>query len=139
MMGEPAWKVGERENRKQYSLEKDAHIGEAGTDGIGEWLVVEYKLREKLPQWIEDALRQAEARAKPNQLAATRLHKKGRRRSEDWWVIRDKTMEDWFGGECQSAHQKAMLDMAKQRSSPPCYDEAYWEAMETMAKEESDV
>jgi len=34
-MPEAAWKVGERANRKQYSLEKDAHIGEAGTDGTG--------------------------------------------------------------------------------------------------------
>lgn len=115
-MPEAAWKVGERANRKQYSLEKDAHIGEAGTDGTGEWLVVEYKFRKKLPQWIENALKQAEVRAKPNQLAAARLHQKGRRRSQDLWIIRDKTMQDWFGGCSQSAHQKMMLEMAKEES-----------------------
>lgn len=142
-MGEAYFKRCERELRRRWQGERAVHLGEEGADGYNGWLRWELKCRKHLPIWIYFALAQARIGMKPNELSVAVLKEKGGTWKEALVVMRLEDFEDWFGGCSQSAHQKMMLEMAKEESkqvsAPPCYDEAYWEAMEEMAKEESDV
>jgi hypothetical protein len=51
-------------------------------------LSIECKSRKKLPAWIEDAMRQAEASAMYGQLPMAVLHQDGRRYTESLVVVR---------------------------------------------------
>ncbi len=51
-------------------------------------LSIEAKSRKKLPAWIEDAMKQAEASAKDGQLPVAVLHQDGRRYAESLVVLR---------------------------------------------------
>jgi Holliday junction resolvase len=51
-----------------------------------ECLSIEVKSRKKLPAWIEDAMKQAEASAKNGQLPVTVLHQDGRKYRDSFVV-----------------------------------------------------
>jgi hypothetical protein len=60
---------------------------------------IEVKSRKKLPAWIEDALRQAEASARDGQLSVAVLHHDGRRYSDCLVVLRLKDFVRSMRGE----------------------------------------
>jgi len=62
------------------------------------WLSIEAKHRRQLPAWIEDAMAQASAAARSDQLPIAVLHAKGRRHVHDLVVVRLGDWLDWFGG-----------------------------------------
>ena len=116
VMGESYWKRCERELRKRWQGERAVHLGEKGANGYSGWLRWELKCRERLPQWIVDAWLQANIGRKSNELGVVILKQKYWSWADAFVVIKLADFEDWFGGECQSAHQKAMLKMAKEES-----------------------
>ena len=61
------------------------------------WLAVEVKHRRTLPQWLLDALRQAEQAATPEQLPVVVLHQRGQRYADSLVVVRLKAFREWFG------------------------------------------
>ena len=63
------------------------------------WLSVEVKHRKRLPAWIEDAMTQARASARSDQLPVAVLHESGRRHSENLVLVRLADFRDWFGSE----------------------------------------
>ena len=67
-------------------------------DVQSDWLAVEVKYRQKMPKWIEDAMRQACFGASPNQLPIVVVHKEGERRRKDLVIMRLGDFLDWFGG-----------------------------------------
>ncbi|ARA92352.1 hypothetical protein AWN76_003645 [Rhodothermaceae bacterium RA] len=69
-------------------------------DVAHDWLAIEVKHRRKLPGWIEDAMRQAEAAAREDQLPVAILHERGRRHDEDLVVLRLRDFEAWLGSGC---------------------------------------
>lgn len=66
-------------------------------DVTGEWVVAECKEREQLPQWLEDALLQAEGHARDGQLPIVVLHQKRRHQKNDVVLLRMSYFEEWFG------------------------------------------
>jgi hypothetical protein len=64
-----------------------------------ERLSIEVKSRKKLPAWIEDAVRQAEASARDGQLPVAVLHHDGRRYSDCLVVLRLKDFVNSMRGE----------------------------------------
>ncbi len=64
-----------------------------------ERLSIEVKSRKKLPAWIEDAVRQAEASARDGQLPVAVLHHDGRRYSDCLVVLRLKDFVSSMRGE----------------------------------------
>ncbi len=57
-------------------------------DVLHDHLSIEVKSRRKLPAWIEDAMKQAEASAKDGQLPVAVLHQDARRYAESLVVLR---------------------------------------------------
>ncbi len=63
-----------------------------------ERLSIEVKSRKKLPAWIEDAVRQAEASARDGQLPIAVLHHDGRRYADCLVVLRLKDFVSYVRG-----------------------------------------
>lgn len=61
------------------------------------WLSIEVKHWAKLPGWILDALAQAEASVRGNQLPVAILHEKGKRYDDSLIVMRLSEFKEWFG------------------------------------------
>lgn len=61
------------------------------------WLSVEVKNRKKLPEWVHDAMRQAEASVKGDQLPIVFLHENGMKYKDAYAVVRIQDFVDWFG------------------------------------------
>jgi hypothetical protein len=59
-------------------------------------LSIECKSRKKLPAWIEDAMRQAEASAKDGQLPVAVLHQDGRRYTDCLVILRLEDMANYL-------------------------------------------
>ncbi len=63
------------------------------------WLSIEVKHRKKLPEWIKDAVRQAEAAADEEQLPVVVLHEERSRHTGDLVVLKMRDFLEWFGTE----------------------------------------
>ena len=63
------------------------------------WLSPEVKHRAKLPAWILDAMDQARAAARSDQLAVSILHEAGRRHDDSLVLVRLGDFREWFGPE----------------------------------------
>ena len=63
-----------------------------------ERLSIEVKSRKKLPAWVEDAMKQAEASAKDEQLPIVALHQDGRRYADSLVVLRFEDFSDYLKG-----------------------------------------
>jgi hypothetical protein len=61
------------------------------------WISPEIKHRKILPAWILDAMDQAKAAARENQLPVAILHASGKRHSSDLVVLTLGDFQDWFG------------------------------------------
>ncbi len=100
-MPEKPWKRTERKVAARLGGRRVPVTGRSRGDApdvAHDWLSVEVKHRRRLPAWIEDALRQAEAAARDGQLPVAVLHQRGRRHAEDLVVLRLRDFEAWFGG-----------------------------------------
>ena len=60
---------------------------------------IEVKHRKQLPQWIEEAMRQAVRNATPDKLPLLVLHERGRHHGNDLVVVRLSDFQEWFGEE----------------------------------------
>jgi len=63
------------------------------------WLSVEVKHRKSLPAWILDAMSQARAAARSDQLPCAILHESGRRHDDNLVLVRLGDFREWFGPE----------------------------------------
>jgi len=63
------------------------------------WLSVECKHRKRLPAWILDAMDQARAAARLDQLPVAILHESGRRHDDNLVLVRLGDFREWFGPE----------------------------------------
>jgi hypothetical protein len=61
------------------------------------WLSVECKHRKSLPAWLLDAMDQARAAAREDQLPVAILHKAGRRHADSLVLVRLADFVEWFG------------------------------------------
>jgi hypothetical protein len=61
------------------------------------WLSVECKHRKSLPAWILDAMAQARAAAREDQLPVAILHEAGRRHADSLVLVRLADFVEWFG------------------------------------------
>jgi len=95
-MPNATWKEAERRVARVLGGRRVGPTGRAGADVVvGDWLVVECKHRETLPQWIERALGQARAAAGPRRLGIAVLHERGRHDSLVVMSLSD--FAEWFG------------------------------------------
>ena len=76
------------------------HYG--GEDVAHEWLSIECKERQGIPQWLTQAVAQALAYAGQGKLAIAVLHELNRSHDEDLVVMRLKDFEEWFNGSPQT-------------------------------------
>lgn len=98
-MTDKTWKATERQVAKLLGGVRVPITGRTrgSTPDIDhEWLSLEVKHRKKLPEWIHDAMRQAQASMKPNQLPTVVLHENRTNHKDDLVVIRLGDFIDWF-------------------------------------------
>lgn len=92
------WKAAERAIARFVGGRRNPVDGRGGSPDVeSAWLAVEVKHRQRLPQWLEAALAQAERSAREGQLAVLVLHEHGRRYAESLVLLRLGAFVDWFG------------------------------------------
>lgn len=91
-----AWKQTERAIAKRLGGRRTGPTGRSGPDILTDWLAVEVKYRRKLPQWLTDAVEQAQT-GTDDRLAVVILHQAGSRHADDLIVLRLADFEEWFG------------------------------------------
>ncbi|QXD15808.1 hypothetical protein GQ464_002345 [Rhodocaloribacter litoris] len=99
-MPEKSWKRTERAVAARLNGRRVPVTGRSRGDAPDvdhRWLAIEIKHRTRLPAWIEDAVCQAEAAAREDQLPVAILHQKGRDHDRDLVVLRLADFESWFG------------------------------------------
>lgn len=101
-MADKTWKACERAIASLLGGERNPVSGRQRGDKADirhEWLSPEVKHRDKLPAWLFDALAQAEASKRGDQLPIVILHESGQRYSDSLVVLRLSDFVDHFGGE----------------------------------------
>ena len=93
-----AYKAHEERTAAAVSGERVSAPWRKGPDVVSDWIVAECKSREKLPQWIVNAVRQAADAAGEYQLPVAVLHQKYQRSKDDLVVMRLEDFLAWFGG-----------------------------------------
>ena len=68
-------------------------------DVIHEWLSIEVKSRQRLPSWLEEAMKQAEASAKDRQPPVVVLHQDGKKYRDALGVCRLSRFANLMKGE----------------------------------------
>lgn len=94
------WKNTERQIARHLNGERVPITGRqrgSAPDIAHDWLSIEAKHREKLPGWLHDAMKQAEASKRGNQLPIVVLHEKGKRHRDNFVIVRLGDFVDWFG------------------------------------------
>jgi hypothetical protein len=94
----PAWKRTEQRVAETLGAKHTAMRGKHVPDARSDWLVIEVKHREHLPEWILAALKQAQNFAQETQLPIAVLHEKGGRIKNSLVVMTLQDFHDWFGG-----------------------------------------
>lgn len=95
-----SWKRSERAIAKVLGGERVPVTGRArgsAPDVAHTWLSIECKERKELPAWLRDAIAQARASVRGEQLPVAILHEKGTRHAEDLVVVRLADFRQWFG------------------------------------------
>jgi hypothetical protein len=95
-MTEKCWKRAERRIAELLGGRRVPVSGRMrGTapDVEHEFLSIEVKTRKSFPDWLEDAMQQAEASAKDGQVAVVVLHQRGQRYRDGLVVMRLKDLE----------------------------------------------
>ncbi len=90
------WKNVERAIAKRLNGKRLGATGQATADVVSDWLSAEVKHRRKLPEWLKDALAQAQA-GSGERLPIVILHENGQRHDNDLVLMRLADFEDWFG------------------------------------------
>ena len=96
------WKTAERHIAKLLGGRRVPVSGRSRGDVSDidhECLSIEVKSRKRLPAWLEDALRQAEASARNGQLPVAVLHANGSRYLDALVVVRLEDFAEVFEGE----------------------------------------
>jgi hypothetical protein len=99
-MADKAWKKTERSVARLLGGRRVPVTGRQRGDAPDvqhEWLSVEVKHRRDVPQWLLDAMRQAVASVRGQQLPVAVVHQHGRPHSEDLVVVRLSDFVEWFG------------------------------------------
>jgi hypothetical protein len=94
------WKRAEREIAARIGGRRvpiTGRIRGSAPDIEHEWLSVECKQRRRLPEWIRDAMSQAKASARGDQLPVAILHETGRPYSSAFVVLELQAFIDHFG------------------------------------------
>lgn len=92
------WKHAERVIAKLVGGQRIPVSGRSGQPDVQHpWLSIEVKHRKILPQWLIQAVGQAERAARPGQLPVAVLHQHGQRYSEALVLMRLRDFEAWFG------------------------------------------
>jgi hypothetical protein len=95
-----AWKAHERAAAELVGGVRVGPSGRATADVVSDWCVVEAKERQALPEWLKDAMTQAEQAAAgftSPRLPLVVLHEFGGRRVDDLVVMRAGEFRSWFG------------------------------------------
>ncbi len=97
-----SWKAAERRIAELLGAKRVPVSGRARGDApdvTSPWLSVEVKHWTRgIPAYLEDAMRQAEASANPEQLPLAVLHVVGQQYERSFVVLRLSDFRDWFGG-----------------------------------------
>ena len=97
-MPDRTWKKAERKVAELVDGRRLPVSGRGGQpDILNVRLAIEVKHRRTLPQWLLDALRQAEQAATPGQLAVVVLHQRGQRYADSLVIVRLKAFREWLG------------------------------------------
>jgi hypothetical protein len=100
MTPDKPWKRAEREIARIIGGERvpiTGRIRGSAPDVAHEWLSVECKQRRRLPEWLHDAMSQAKASARGDQLPVAILHESGRPYSSALVVLELRHFVDHFG------------------------------------------
>lgn len=89
------FKTTERAIAKRLGGKRVGHLGAA--DVTTDWLCVECKHRQELPQWLVEAVAQARRHATEGQLPVAILHQQGARHADDLVVLTFADFQEWFG------------------------------------------
>lgn len=98
-----SWKVCEQRIAEELGGRRVSVSGRARGDAPDiehPTLYIEVKSRKRLPAWLEKAVSQAEAAAKPPQLPIAVLHQDGRRYRDALVGLRLKDFDKRLGCEC---------------------------------------
>lgn len=101
-MTDKAWKRTERRVAAFFGGRRVPITGRIRGDApdvAHEWLAIECKERRELPDWLLEAMRQAEASARDGQLPIAVLHERGSELSRSLVVVRAGDFREWFGNE----------------------------------------
>jgi len=101
-MTDRAWKRTERRTAAILGGERVPITGRQRGDApdvAHPWLSIECKHRKRLPVWIIDAMSQARAAARSDQLPVAILHESGRRHDDNLVLVRLGDFREWFGSE----------------------------------------
>ena len=96
------WKATERAICKRLGARRVPVTGRQrgdAPDGEHSWLSIEIKHRKSFPLWLHDAMAQAAASVRDEQLPVVVLHQFYRRHDDDFVVLRLRDFVDWFVGE----------------------------------------
>lgn len=99
-MADTAWKKAERQVAKRFGTEREGPMGEYWPDAISKSYAIEVKNRDELPQWLHDAMDQAERNARlraPDKLAILALHQRYQDYDKCFVVVRLADFIEWFG------------------------------------------
>ncbi len=92
------WKRAERRIAARLGGHRVPVSGRAGQPDIAHpRLSIEVKHRRRLPQWLTQALEQAERAAAPGQLPLAVVHEAGTRYGQSLVLLRLADFEAWFG------------------------------------------
>lgn len=97
---EKGWKRTERTIAQRLCGERVPITGRvrgSAPDVRHPWLSVEVKHRKALPGWLRDAMSQAVAALRGQQLPVVVLHQAGSRHDDDIVCVRLRDFVEWFG------------------------------------------
>lgn len=95
------WKAHERATATALGGQRVGNTGRSTADVLSDWAAIECKARATVPQWLKDAVGQAEAAATAYtspRLPLVVLHEVGGRRAEDLVIVPMSAFRAWFGG-----------------------------------------
>lgn len=95
-MPNATWKEHERRTAAALGGRRVGPTGRIGADVDGGWILAECKHREKLPQWLGQALARIRGEAGPSRLGVVVAHEKAGR--DSWVIMSLRDWQDWFGG-----------------------------------------
>lgn len=91
------WKAHEKRVANATGGERTSKPWGNFPDTTSDWLITECKARQKLPQWIVDAVQNARKHCNEYQLGVAVLHEKGRHLDNDLVVMTFRDFKEWFG------------------------------------------